>query len=132
MYKIISFVTLTLIAHQIYTVVNYISLRREDQNLPPIIKSKLGEYICSTLLFLPMIGEALYTYTLGFVDHLRTKRLCDKLVKKDDEIERLNKEVSFLKKINHEAHETVDSLNFRISLLQKELNVAKEATDYFE
>lgn len=87
-----------LVCHQIVTIWTYSNLRKEDRGVDTSPKSKFFEFFGTVFLMLPMLLNVIYDLTLGLVDHLREKRLCEMLVNRDDEIKRLKGKNASLEK----------------------------------
>lgn len=99
-----------LVCHQICTIYSYFDLKREDKGIykdPP----KVIEF----LMYLPVFINALYDVSLGFVDNLRQKRLCNIIYDKDQEIAKLKiKEAELYDRISYECYLRENGTHYKL------------------
>ena len=98
-----------LVCHQIITIYTYWTVCREDRGIYK--KETKRMTVSDFLLMLPMFGNAIYEISLGLVDHLRERRLCNMLYDKDQIIDQKSKEIEYLQNLNKDLRSTISELS---------------------
>lgn len=108
--EILDFLPLAIISHQIVTIAIYINLRREDKGIEPKKRPRFLQFLIDAFFYLMVPGEFIYLVTIGLVDYLRSKRLCDMLVKRDDIISDQKAKIEKMEKHIEDCHAYQKSL----------------------
>ena len=77
---------------------------KEDQGIKSDTPPKFWNKLLNFLMYIPSIGNYLFTYTVGLFDHFLISRISEKYVKASDRIE-------WLEKQNEELTQRVKNLN---------------------